>query len=187
MSDEKKRGGMPSDDEMANLPDWLRDLAKEQSEAAQAAWTDDIDFSELPEWLVEEEEAEQVPEVGSSESVFITRKPQDPAEIVEGSGLLAGVPNPIPIEPIIVLPHKVPPFPSSTLAEPSETVPLSLDMADSAQQALVSQEPARRTSRPRRRMPPPKEPTRAQRTLRLILLLLAILLLVILIINGFVL
>jgi len=93
MSDEKDKGKMPPDDEMANLPDWLRDLAKEQSDAAQSTWTDDIDFSELPEWLAEDEQ-EQMPEVGSSESMFVTRKPQDPAEVVEGSGLLAGVPNP---------------------------------------------------------------------------------------------
>nr|WP_290665254.1 hypothetical protein [Ardenticatena sp.] len=184
MSDEKDKDKKPSDDTMSNLPDWLRDLAKEQSDAAQSAWTDDIDFSELPEWLVEDEQ-ERMPEVGSSESVFVTRKPQDPAEVVEGSGLLAGVPNPIPIEPIIVLPHKVPPFPSSMVGEPSEAPSLSLDMADTAQQAILDEKP-RRQSR-RRRMPPPKEPSRAQRTVRLVLLLLALIVLVILIINGFVL
>jgi len=96
---------LPEGDEGTNLPDWLKDLDVESSASVEddLAWTADIDFSDLPGWLV--------PEAAASVEEPVFRELEEREE--EGRGLLAGVKGPIPVEPIILLNHQVPPFPGS--------------------------------------------------------------------------
>lgn len=95
-----------SSEEETGLPDWLKGIEIEPSPESEVeedlAWTADIDFSDLPGWLVPETTT-TVPE----EPFFDEREE-------EGRGLLAGVRGPIPVEPITLLSHDVPPFPGNT-------------------------------------------------------------------------
>ncbi len=93
---------LPESEDDTNLPDWLKGIEVEPSAETEddLAWTADIDFSDLPGWLV--------PEASASVEEALFQEAEE-----EGKGLLAGVRGPIPIEPIILLEHKVPPFPGS--------------------------------------------------------------------------
>ncbi|GEM_PF-4202000 len=92
-----------NEEEKSGLPDWLKGLESDTSAQADEDlnWAADIDFSNLPGWLIPE---------ASTERPGGVAEPLDEDE-EEGTGLLAGVRGPIPIEPIITLTHEVPPFP----------------------------------------------------------------------------
>ncbi|MDQ7029437.1 MAG: hypothetical protein Q9O62_06500 [Ardenticatenia bacterium] len=114
----------PSDgneEEKSGLPDWLKGLETDASAQTDedVDWAADIDFSNLPGWLI--------PEVAAEPRETIAEALDEDEE--EGTGLLAGVRGPIPVEPIITLAHEVPPFPgrrpSRTPANsPAATAPL---------------------------------------------------------------
>lgn len=105
MAAEERKNTSSSPEEETGLPEWLKGIEVEPSAESEAeedvAWTADIDFSDLPGWLVPETTT-TVPE----EPFFDEREE-------EGRGLLAGVRGPIPVEPIMLLSHDVPPFPGS--------------------------------------------------------------------------
>lgn len=99
-------------DDQPNLPDWLQDVDIEvEADEDDISWASDIDFSNLPGWLA--------PDAPGDEDVFGVSDWKSPAGPVEedveptGTGFLAGVRGPIPIEPIITISHKAPPFPGS--------------------------------------------------------------------------
>lgn len=108
-------------EETSSLPDWLRGAAVESGPADEVAWATDIDFSDLPAWL-QSEEASGLPAPGPNDATVpdwvrqglaeagAGTRPAPPSE-GEGSGLLSGVAGPIPVEPVIALPHKAPRFP----------------------------------------------------------------------------
>ncbi len=95
----------PEREEDTSLPDWLKDISVESSPEAEddLVWTADVDFSDLPGWLV--------PEAAGGVEKALLEESREGEE--EGKGLLAGVRGPIPVEPIILLDHDVPPFPGS--------------------------------------------------------------------------
>lgn len=102
--------GRPED--QANLPDWLQDADIEvEADEEDISWASDIDFSNLPGWLAPDA-TDEVDELGMSDWETPTAPIEEDVE-PEGTGLLAGVRGPIPIEPIITISHKAPPFPGS--------------------------------------------------------------------------
>lgn len=96
-------------DDQSNLPDWLHDVEIEvEAEEEDISWASDIDFSNLPGWLAAPDAVDDSDEFGLSDWES-TKEDVEP----KGTGLLAGVRGPIPIEPIITISHKAPPFPGS--------------------------------------------------------------------------
>lgn len=102
----------------SNLPDWLRDVEVDvEPDEDDVSWATDVDFSSLPGWLAPES-LDETDEYGIPDWLEEPTVDEDDVER-EGTGLLAGVPGPIPIEPIIVLSHQAPPFPGRAPARDS--------------------------------------------------------------------
>lgn len=126
-------GGYESD----SLPEWLRGTEPEADHAEGLDWAADLDFSDLPPWQDPDEitrEKAANPTLDESRGSFAPGQERDltePAE-PEGTGLLHGVRGPIPVEPIIALPHPSPRPPGNTQALSS------LDTGASARFAQVA-------------------------------------------------
>lgn len=98
----------------SHLPAWLQGADMVQAEPLEKdepEWDDDLDFSDLPDWPLENMDGSatsakesQAPEVTPAEDPFALSKEK-------GSGLLAGIDGPIPIGRIIAAPHHAPTFP----------------------------------------------------------------------------
>ena len=108
-------------EDQSNLPDWLQDVDIDvEADEDDISWASDIDFSNLPGWLAPDA-ADDVDDLAMSDW-------ESPAAPVEedveptGTGLLAGVHGPIPVEPIITISHKAPPFPGSRPASTQQNV-----------------------------------------------------------------
>lgn len=108
-------------EEQPNLPDWLQDVDIEvEADEDDISWASDIDFSNLPGWLAPDA-PDDADELGMSDWDS-PAGPVDEERAPKGTGLLAGVRGPIPIEPIITIAHKAPPFPGSRPASVQQNV-----------------------------------------------------------------
>jgi hypothetical protein len=121
--------GSPAD-QAENIPDWLRGAAVGgPSSSDDLFWDNDIDFSDLPAWLqVEEVPPAATPAPAQKKELpdWMQRGPTPPPPAAnqvategEGSGILLGVAGPIPVEPVIALPHRAPRYPGE-VEEPRE-------------------------------------------------------------------
>lgn len=108
-------------EDQSNLPDWLQDVDIEvEADEDDISWASDIDFSNLPGWLAPDAPGD-TDELEMSDWEF-SAAPVEEDVVPTGTGLLAGVRGPIPIEPIITISHTAPPFPGSQPASARETV-----------------------------------------------------------------
>lgn len=119
----------PSAAEPSTLPEWLRDLPVQAEVAAPAEvgdWDDALDFSELPDWEEPDEEPPAGPRDAAGRQPKVVRvgrrPPPDGANPIQGgeslgSGLLAGIQAPIPVEPVITIQHRAPAFPTRAEVE----------------------------------------------------------------------
>lgn len=149
-----------------HLPAWLQGvkIKSDPISSDTVEWDDDLDFSDLPDWPLDE-----MPEVVSGTDK--RESPPDFSELREddlfksaeneGTGLLAGIMGPIPIEPVITVDHEAPAFP--TQPEISENTTSANLFAQIAGGAVV-QEP----------LALPAKPLRGVALLQLILLLVII-------------
>lgn len=116
----------PPEDDESNIPTWLQGAVVESSPSEEFNWGSDIDFSDLPGWLQPEDQPSR-PEPRSAVPDWVqARTGEGPLATSlevesEGSGLLAGIPGPIPVEPVIALPHEAPPFPGEDIPDTPPT------------------------------------------------------------------
>lgn len=109
----------------SNLPDWLQDVEIEVEPEAEQTWAADIEFTNLPGWLVPEESEQR----SEWEIEPAAEEPPIPAE---GAGLLAGVSAPLSVEPVITLSHQKPSYPgpvsrSEASVSPFQEITLSVE------------------------------------------------------------
>ncbi|HYN88827.1 MAG TPA: zinc ribbon domain-containing protein [Ardenticatenaceae bacterium] len=101
------------DDGDSHLPVWLRGAEREQEPGDELAWDAGLDFSDLPAWTERDNPASGVPAEARTEVVpdwmVVPALPRAPrTDEPEGRGLLRGIRGPIPIGPIIAVPHPAP-------------------------------------------------------------------------------